>query len=385
VYELFLARRYLLPRGGADFSRSSPGSRSAADPGGSGPYRGPGRDERIRARGEEPHRGHQRPRGDPSVRSQGLRGPTPWWPPCARIRRSWPPLPSSTAKAMIFCPREHRRIVSKGVGSTEGESEVTRILDYIERPPGAFSLNASPGELPGVVLGVHVAENSVVTTGERVQLLAPQVGAASPLGYLPRVRNFRVAGSSGPACTSTTPPSSSWAARGAGPAGPGGADLRGGGEGWWTCTAPRRWRGVSWGAWADFLPGHRLDRDERPALLLMQMEKRVMFHHPHAHRHGGGLQHTGLAHSPGHGEAARHRDSPFHGGDAGRDRIHLHPPGRHHRLIGMVPGRGGRLTSLPPAVRSNKFIRLPGDIYFIDTLPVRWRRVMWPRFSAPCC
>jgi lipoprotein-releasing system permease protein len=96
-------------------------------------------------------------------------------------------------KAMISARGSTDGIVVKGV-DLDDESSVTRILDYIERPPGPFTLAAPPGGLPGVVLGVHVAENLSVTTGERVQLLAPQVGASSPLGYLPRVRNYQVAG-----------------------------------------------------------------------------------------------------------------------------------------------------------------------------------------------
>lgn len=96
-------------------------------------------------------------------------------------------------KAMISARGNTDGCVVKGV-DLAAASTVNRVLDYIERPPGPFTLAAAPGELPGVILGVHVAENLSVTTGERVQLLAPQVGVASPLGYLPRVRNFRVAG-----------------------------------------------------------------------------------------------------------------------------------------------------------------------------------------------
>ena len=96
-------------------------------------------------------------------------------------------------KAMISARGSTDGIVVKGV-DLEAESKVTHILDYIERSPGPFTLSTIPGEVPRVVLGVHVAEALSVTTGERVQILAPQVGTASPLGYLPRVRNFQVAG-----------------------------------------------------------------------------------------------------------------------------------------------------------------------------------------------
>jgi lipoprotein-releasing system permease protein len=96
-------------------------------------------------------------------------------------------------KAMISARGNTDGIVIKGV-DLQAESAVTRILDYIDVPAGKLDLAAGPGELPGVVLGVHVAENLAVTTGEKVQILAPQVGTSSPLGYLPRVRNYRVAG-----------------------------------------------------------------------------------------------------------------------------------------------------------------------------------------------
>jgi lipoprotein-releasing system permease protein len=50
------------------------------------------------------------------------------------------------------------------------------------------------GELPGIILGVHVAENLQAQSGDTIQLLSPRAGSASPFGYVPRVGNFRLVG-----------------------------------------------------------------------------------------------------------------------------------------------------------------------------------------------
>lgn len=98
-------------------------------------------------------------------------------------------------KSMISAEGTSDGVVVKGV-DLAAESKVSDILKYVEREPGPepFTLRAGHGELPGIILGVHVAENLHVTIGGHVQLLAPQVGTASPLGYIPRVRNFEVVG-----------------------------------------------------------------------------------------------------------------------------------------------------------------------------------------------
>jgi lipoprotein-releasing system permease protein len=97
-------------------------------------------------------------------------------------------------KAMISTRSSSDGIVVKGVDLKE-ESAVTEILQYVEHLPGELSLAPTAEEpLPGIILGIHVAEGLQVTIGERVQLLSPQSGVNSPLGYIPRVRNFRVAG-----------------------------------------------------------------------------------------------------------------------------------------------------------------------------------------------
>jgi lipoprotein-releasing system permease protein len=97
-------------------------------------------------------------------------------------------------KTMITVGSNSDGVVLKGI-DLEAESAVSSLRTYVETLPGELRLSSpGPGELPGIILGVHVAENLQVTLGEQVQLLAPQVGTASPLGYIPKVRNFRVVG-----------------------------------------------------------------------------------------------------------------------------------------------------------------------------------------------
>ncbi len=96
-------------------------------------------------------------------------------------------------KTMISARGTSDGVVLKGI-DTASETGVTDILAYVDREPGPFTLSAQAGGLAGIILGVHVAENLHVTLGDRVQLLAPQVGTASPLGYIPKVRNFEVVG-----------------------------------------------------------------------------------------------------------------------------------------------------------------------------------------------
>ena len=98
------------------------------------------------------------------------------------------------AKAMITARGSSDGVVLKGV-DLESEASVTDLMKYVEHLPGDLTLRPQePGELPGIILGVHVASSLGVMLGDRVQLLAPQVGATSPLGYIPKVRNFRLVG-----------------------------------------------------------------------------------------------------------------------------------------------------------------------------------------------
>ncbi len=96
-------------------------------------------------------------------------------------------------KAMVAARGVSDGIVVKGI-DLAAEAAVTDVLRYVESIDEPRLESEEPGSLPGIILGAHVADNLQVTLGERVQLMAPTAGAVSPLGYIPRVRNFRVTG-----------------------------------------------------------------------------------------------------------------------------------------------------------------------------------------------
>ena len=97
-------------------------------------------------------------------------------------------------KALVSHRRASDGVAVKGV-DLDLETAVTDILDYVEKAPGG-PLDLSPdGEgVPGIILGVHVADNLDAQFGDQIQLLSPRAGASSPFGYVPRIRTFRVAG-----------------------------------------------------------------------------------------------------------------------------------------------------------------------------------------------
>lgn len=96
-------------------------------------------------------------------------------------------------KALVTSKWGSDGIVVKGV-DLEQEREVTDVPLYIEGVGDEKHLEPIPGQLPGIILGSHIADNLRVTFGERVQILTPNVSGTSPLGYVPRVRNYRVVG-----------------------------------------------------------------------------------------------------------------------------------------------------------------------------------------------
>jgi lipoprotein-releasing system permease protein len=96
-------------------------------------------------------------------------------------------------KALITSRLSSDGVAIKGI-NLNAEGKVTDVLQYIEHPPGDLDLSRGEGDRPGIVLGIHIADNLGVGVGEAVQLLSPRASARSPFGYVPKVQNFRVAG-----------------------------------------------------------------------------------------------------------------------------------------------------------------------------------------------
>ncbi|MCA9756205.1 MAG: lipoprotein-releasing ABC transporter permease subunit [Candidatus Eisenbacteria bacterium] len=102
--------------------------------------------------------------------------------------------PFILGKALVSHGRGSDGAAIKGVDFSR-ESEVTEILKYVEKAPGIpLELKPAEGELPGIILGVHIADNLQANAGDTIQLLSPRAGSSSPFGFVPKVGNFRLVG-----------------------------------------------------------------------------------------------------------------------------------------------------------------------------------------------
>ncbi len=96
-------------------------------------------------------------------------------------------------KAMVSQGKDSDGAAIKGI-DLDNETEVTDLLEYVTKAPGApLSLKPDESGRPGIILGVHVARAIDARFGDTVQVSSPS-GSNSPFGYVPRVRNFRLAG-----------------------------------------------------------------------------------------------------------------------------------------------------------------------------------------------
>lgn len=102
--------------------------------------------------------------------------------------------PFVLGKALVSHGRGSDGAAIKGI-ELEREAAVTELLRYVEKAPGVpLQLTPAEGELPGIILGVHIADNLQARPGETIQLLSPRAGSGSPFGFVPKVGNFRLVG-----------------------------------------------------------------------------------------------------------------------------------------------------------------------------------------------
>lgn len=94
-------------------------------------------------------------------------------------------------KAMVSANGYTDGIALKGV-DLEGERRVTTIAERIEPP--LRSLDHDGDDLPGIVLGAYLANRLHVHVGDVVSLTSPLAVTRSPLGMIPRIKKFRMAG-----------------------------------------------------------------------------------------------------------------------------------------------------------------------------------------------
>jgi len=94
-------------------------------------------------------------------------------------------------KAMVSAEGNTDGIALKGV-DLEGERRVTTIAERINPP--LRSIDHEADDLPGIVLGQYLAARLRVHVGEVVSLTSPTSVTRSPLGMIPRIKKFRMAG-----------------------------------------------------------------------------------------------------------------------------------------------------------------------------------------------
>lgn len=96
------------------------------------------------------------------------------------------------AKAMAFHEGFSEGLVVKGV-DLAAENAVTTIGRHITPPLDSIPLRTLPGE-PGIVLGSELAARLGTRVGERVLLATLKGDPGSAFGYAPKLRPFRVVG-----------------------------------------------------------------------------------------------------------------------------------------------------------------------------------------------
>jgi lipoprotein-releasing system permease protein len=93
-------------------------------------------------------------------------------------------------KVMLSTESETDGAVLRGI-DPEVEGSVTRIIENVS--PADFSLEGRDG-LPGIVLGVELAFRLRVGVGEEISVTSPLAMVETPFGAMPRVRKFVVVG-----------------------------------------------------------------------------------------------------------------------------------------------------------------------------------------------
>ncbi|MBD3336167.1 MAG: lipoprotein-releasing ABC transporter permease subunit [Candidatus Eisenbacteria bacterium] len=96
-------------------------------------------------------------------------------------------------KAMLTDNGAAEGVVVRGI-LPEQERAVSRLPEFVELGASDLSLNREEGELPGVILGVHVADNLGVGVGEDLVMVSPAGSQRTPLGFIPKMRRVAVRG-----------------------------------------------------------------------------------------------------------------------------------------------------------------------------------------------
>lgn len=96
-------------------------------------------------------------------------------------------------KAMISAGQSAEGAMVKGV-DWDREKSTTSLASYVDTPGLGAALSGGGGRLPGIIVGRYIADNLGLMRGDEVVLISPAEARRTPLGYVPRMRRFQVVG-----------------------------------------------------------------------------------------------------------------------------------------------------------------------------------------------
>lgn len=99
--------------------------------------------------------------------------------------------PFTFGKALVSAGQQSDGVIVKGV-DLAAERRVTTVADHLEPPLDRIPPPDSAGR-PGIILGRHIADRLRVGVGDEILMASPFGGRATALGVVPILRRFRVA------------------------------------------------------------------------------------------------------------------------------------------------------------------------------------------------
>ena len=99
--------------------------------------------------------------------------------------------PFTFGKALVSAGQQSDGVIVKGV-DLAAERRVTTVADHLEPPLDRIPPPDAQGR-PGIILGRHIADRLRVGVGDEILMASPFGGRATALGVVPILRRFRVA------------------------------------------------------------------------------------------------------------------------------------------------------------------------------------------------
>ena len=95
------------------------------------------------------------------------------------------------AKGLLRAGNRSDGVIVKGV-RLDRERAVTTVAEHVT--PELTTLETAPGEVPGIILGRNLADRLRASVGDEIVLASPFGTKATPLGAIPKIRKYSLAG-----------------------------------------------------------------------------------------------------------------------------------------------------------------------------------------------